>query len=482
MSALGAANYRVRSIEISKSSGPINNRRYGIDPHSEKGLESLVEYLRSQDGERSVSAVVSLLGLGSAPVTDNVTEQLFLLLQQLHCEFRSAEKESTLLLLNVLALDGRLGMTGALNIDEDRIGTVGLCKSIGREMSQLHTLSLDLSPELPVAAKLSAVFEAVLNPPDMKELGIDSEGRWTISLQAADLTSHQMAATPPCDSDSVIVVTGGGDGVTAYVSKQFASVRPTFVILGRTPLPEEADFPYLELDEKVLRTRLLQEADKSSLNLAAIERRVRRYQKQARIHQNLTALREQGAKVDYLLADVANTQEFEEAIDSIYQRHGRIDGVLHGAGVIRDKLLADKSLEAFRSVYSTKVDSARTLARKLRPEGLRFLVFFSSVASRFGNYGQCDYSAANEYLNKLSNHLNQTWPSRVVSIQWGPWDGGMVDDFLRGVFERHNIRLIPLEEGARKLGEELRLNSLPGGEVLISRSVDRISGMQATRA
>jgi hypothetical protein len=121
-----------------------------------------------------------------------------------------------------------------------------------------------------------------------------------------------------------------------------------------------------------------------------------------------------------------------------------------------------------------KVDSAWTLARKLRPDGLKFLAFFGSVSGRFGNAGQVDYSAANEALNKLADHLAARWPARVVCINWGPWGAGMVSDGLRRVYASRGIELIPVEAGTRAFLDELRL---PAGsaEVVIAASVERMA-------
>ena len=71
-------------------------------------------------------------------------------------------------------------------------------------------------------------------------------------------------------------------------------------------------------------------------------------------------------------------------------------------------------------MLGTKLDGALNLARLLRPEPLRFAVFFSSIAGRFGNRGQSDYAAANEALNKLAIWLDRRWPGRVVA----PASGG----------------------------------------------------------
>jgi NAD(P)-dependent dehydrogenase (short-subunit alcohol dehydrogenase family) len=130
--------------------------------------------------------------------------------------------------------------------------------------------------------------------------------------------------------------------------------------------------------------------------------------------------------------DVTDERAFAALIADIYVTYGRLDGVIHGAGTIEDKLVRDKSLESFDRVLRTKTMSAFVLSRHLRPESLRFLVLFSSVAGRFGNRGQADYAAGNEVVAKLAGVLQRRWPGRVCSIAWAPWDqAGMVSPELK---------------------------------------------------
>src|SRR6185295_10579490 len=174
------------------------------------------------------------------------------------------------------------------------------------------------------------------------------------------------------------------------------------------------------------------------------------------VRDNLAALRKLGATVRYYPVDVRDADAFGGLIDEIYRSFGRLDGVIHGAGVIEDKLIADKTPESFERVFDTKVDSALVLSRKLRPDALKFMVFFSSVAGRFGNRGQGDYAAANEVLNKLAICLDRAWSARVVAINWGPWDTpGMVSPELRKQFAKRGVELIPTSTGLRLLQEEL---------------------------
>ena len=43
----------------------------------------------------------------------------------------------------------------------------------------------------------------------------------------------------------------------------------------------------------------------------------------------------------------------------------------------------------------------------------------------------------------------------VKSLGWGPWAGGMVSPALKKHFEAMGIALIPLDEGARMLVDEI---------------------------
>ena len=150
------------------------------------------------------------------------------------------------------------------------------------------------------------------------------------------------------------------------------------------------------------------------------------------------------------------------------QSQGGIDGVIHGAGIIDDKLVRDKTPESFDRVFGTKVDSASILARHLDPESLKFCAFFASIASRYGNRGQSDYAAANEVLSKLAHALDRGWPGRVFAVAWGPWaEVGMVSHLEKHLVKR-GLKLIPPDEGAKRFADELEHGKKGESEVLIA--------------
>ena len=161
----------------------------------------------------------------------------------------------------------------------------------------------------------------------------------------------------------------------------------------------------------------------------------------------------------YHCVDVCDPEAVRRVIGQIDDRWERIDGVVHGAGVLEDKMLVDKTPESFARVFRTKVDGARALVAALdgRPE-LRFLVLFGSVSGVFGNPGQADYSAANDALDTMARHWSGRLAGRVVSVDWGPWasaGGGMVSPELEREYARRGISMIAPEDGVAALFGEL---------------------------
>jgi NAD(P)-dependent dehydrogenase (short-subunit alcohol dehydrogenase family) len=189
---------------------------------------------------------------------------------------------------------------------------------------------------------------------------------------------------------------------------------------------------------------------------AAVEAALQRLLKDREILQSIEGLRRTGAKVEYHSVDVRDGAAFGALIDRIYAAHGRLDVVIHGAGIIEDKLIRDKTPESFDRVLHTKADSAFLLSRKLRPESLQCLLLMSSITAAFGNRAQADYAAANGIMNGLSVLLAGQWPARVVAMNWGPWgSSGMVSEEVRQQFLTRGIQMIPLDGGAQAALREI---------------------------
>lgn len=133
----------------------------------------------------------------------------------------------------------------------------------------------------------------------------------------------------------------------------------------------------------------------------------------------------------------------------------RITGLVHGAGVLADQLIANKKASEVERVFAPKLTGLRAVTAALDPETLRHVVLFSSVAGFFGNRGQSDYAMANEVLNAWASSWKQRHPAaRVTSLNWGAWDSGMVSPEVKAVFQERGITLIPVDTGARMFTEQ----------------------------
>ena len=204
----------------------------------------------------------------------------------------------------------------------------------------------------------------------------------------------------------------------------------------------------------------------------AVEDDYRRLLRVREVRDTLDRIRKNGSKVECLTCDVRDVAALTACVEQTYRTFGRIDGVIHGAGVIEDKLVKDKALDSFDRVVETKVHGALALASSLRAESLKFLVLFSSISGRFGNRGQGDYAAANEILNKLAQDLDRRWPGRVAAINWGPWQtAGMASPDVLRQFAERGVSLIEVEDGCRRLLDEIRLGRKGDVEVLIGGAV-----------
>ncbi|HWG43116.1 MAG TPA: SDR family NAD(P)-dependent oxidoreductase [Gemmataceae bacterium] len=476
--ALTAEGYRVRQVLPGETAQRLSDDRYQADLASPESVRRLHQLLSGAEGT-VVGGVIQFLGLCPPFVTANldetemplrIAEWTFNIVKEFVSDLQTSAEVGGGWFINLTALDGQFGLSREIMSCIAASGTLGIVKTLHREYPRLHVKNIDVDPHMPADKMAACLLQEVAMEDDLVEIGLTQHGRWRPTLTAEPVPRNLPLVA--IDRDAVILVTGGAYGVTAEVARGLAALtKLRLIVVGRSPLPAPESSRSSGLDKAGLRALLLDEARARTEKIlpAEIERSVNRILKDRQMRANLDACTAAGAAVEYHALDVRDSERFGRLIDNLYERFGRIDGVVHGAGILADKRIADKTLDSFANVFRTKVDSALTLARKLRPDSLRFLVFFGSVAGRFGNVGQVDYSAANEVLNKLADHLHRRWPGRVVCINWGPWDGGMVTDELRRLYTAAGLELISVEAGVASFLAEIGRTDRASAEVVISR-------------
>ncbi|MFZ5637100.1 MAG: type I polyketide synthase, partial [Pseudomonadota bacterium] len=154
----------------------------------------------------------------------------------------------------------------------------------------------------------------------------------------------------------------------------------------------------------------------------------------ARREAALRSLSADDGRARYRPVDLEDAASVDALVASILAEHGRLDGVLHSAGMIADNFLLKKDAGEFARVLGPKVLGTWHLDAATRAVPLEIFALFSSIASAFGNVGQADYAAGNAFMDAFASHRNALVAAghrrgRTLAIDWSLWrEGGMTLD------------------------------------------------------
>jgi NAD(P)-dependent dehydrogenase (short-subunit alcohol dehydrogenase family)/acyl carrier protein len=331
-------------------------------------------------------------------------------------------------------------------------------KALALEFTGVLCKVVDVDATDPVLILQTKLLEELTSPDETLQIGLPGDGRFTVVPQAEPFSAH---VARHIQRDWVILITGGARGIAAGIARRLAEYcQPALVLAGASPAPAASESPETEgITETARLKAALTESLKASgatVKPAAVEAAYHRLMKDREIRHTLAAVRQSGSRVAYHSVDVRDQAAFGELLDGIYRDYGRLDVVIHGAGIVEDKLIRDKTPESFDRVVHTKADSTFLLSRKLRPESLQCLLLMSSFTAAFGNRAQSDYAAANGIMNGFAAMLAAQWPGRVVAMNWGPWDhAGIVSEEARQQFLSRSVHMIPLAAGAEATLREI---------------------------
>ncbi|WP_420909008.1 SDR family NAD(P)-dependent oxidoreductase [Dickeya fangzhongdai] len=431
----------------------------------EVALDDAITTLEAQHG--AIGGVIYLQAARPAvkqlrdvfrPQDYSAVETLFLLARRLQPSLTQADNGYFLV---VARGDGELGTAQRQMLPVVTGGVTGLTKALNIEWKSVFCRTVDIAASLGDEAVARIVCEELQDSNQtIGEVGRPAGGeRMTLALRpaAAALTAGESAVT----AQDVFVVTGGARGITAgCVQALVQGVPATFILLGRTdidaPLPEWAVGAQTPEARKAAAIASLQQQHvqptpvKISAMLSGLEHN-------DEVRRTLLAIEQRGAKAVYRQCDITNREQLAAILADVAAQYGAVTGIIHGAGNLADKRIEKKTLGDLRSVFDVKVRGLENLLQVVEPSQLRQVILFSSVSGFFGNAGQTDYALANEILNKFS-WLPLAGKHRPVlrAINWGPWDGGMVNDTLKRAYDAQNMIIIPAAEGYRRFLDEFR--------------------------
>ncbi|MFY0623725.1 MAG: SDR family NAD(P)-dependent oxidoreductase [Pelagimonas sp.] len=234
------------------------------------------------------------------------------------------------------------------------------------------------------------VLEDLLAEPGNSIAALRTDRRFECAMKPVALPETDHHGT-----SGVYLITGGFGGIGLSLAEDFARAGATLILLARKALPDRGDWA----------DYLARHAPQDQ-----IARRIRAVQ----------ALEEAGGTIVIRAADVCNLDQMQELRTTIEAEHGRITGIIHGAGVIDDGPLLTKSPAAIEDVFTPKIHGTEILGQVFPDGAVEWMVLFASSSTVTAPAGQVDYVAANEFLNAYAK--SRSGKTRVTAINWGIWN------------------------------------------------------------
>ncbi|GIE58329.1 type I polyketide synthase [Actinoplanes octamycinicus] len=354
----------------------------------------------------------------------------------------------------------------------------GFAKAYRRERPDAVVKAVDFGAGQNPSALATLLVEETLSDPGCVEVGYAGGHRWGVGLAERPFPSQHAELGP----DQVFVVTGAAGSIVSAITADLAAAsRSTFHLLDLTPEPDPADPDLRRYTEDrdafktELAARMRERGDRPTP--ARIERELARLERLQAALTAVQAVERAGGTAHYHQVDLTDPDAVRQALTRVRERHGRVDVLLHAAGVEISHLLPDKKPDEFALVLGVKADGLHTVLRALDGVPLGAVLAFSSIAGRFGNAGQTDYSAANDLQCKILSNVRRTRPdTRVCAIDWTAWgDIGMATrGSIPAMMAQAGVEMLPAEAGVPWVRRELA-SGVPDREVVVAGALGALA-------
>ena len=363
---------------------------------------------------------------------------------------------------------------------------VGFAKTYKRERPESLVKAVDFEPNCKAAEAAGLLLAETLHDPGAVEIGYTGDERWTVGLEERPAADGQAGMV--LDKNSVFLITGAAGSIVSAITADLAAASGgTFYLLDLVPEPDpdNPDLKRFISDKENLKrdlfARIQTRGDRATP--ALVEKELANLERAQAAQTAIDAVRAAGGTPHYFSVNLTDAHAVAKVIDLVRQRSGRIDVLLHAAGIERSHSLPDKDPREFDLVFDVKSDGFFNLLHAIGEMPLGVTVAFSSIAGRFGNVGQTDYSSANDLLCKITSSLRTTRPAtRGIAIDWTAWGGiGMATrGSIPKIMELAGIDMLPPEAGIPLIRRELTAGATRGEIVIGQRLGVLLNAWDAT--
>jgi len=276
----------------------------------------------------------------------------------------------------------------------------GLGKVIDLEHPEINCVLVDLDPETTNDLKAQALFEEIGSKTPENQIAFRDNARYVARLVRRPLPEQPQSVT--LRRDGTYLITGGlgvlGLRVAQWMIEQGAR---HLVLMGRRGASNQ-------------------------------------------VQDILTQMEQAGAQVRVARADVSMPADTAKVLTEIKASMPPLRGIVHAAAVFGFQTIEELEWSTFESVLRPKVLGTWVLHQLTQEMSLEFFVNFSSMTSVWGSKRQSHYVAANHFLDSWS-HYRRGLGLPALSINWGPWAGGMMTTEFQSELARMGIKLLPPE-------------------------------------
>jgi acyl transferase domain-containing protein len=312
----------------------------------------------------------------------------------------------------------------------------GLARSVAVEHSELWGGLIDLDPAASAAENADALWRYLQSPGGEDQVAVRAGRLLAARLERCTIPE---TASVMLRRDCSYLITGGLGGLGLQVARWMVRHGATrLLLMGRTPLPDRSAWRALAADHPQLK------------QVAAVRE-----------------LENAGATVHLAYLDVSDSRAVSRYFASYKQEcWPPIRGVIHAAGVLEPRLLADLTPDECEQSLLPKI-GAWVLDRALEDEPLDFFVMFSSASTLLSTPRLGAYAAANSFLDALAcRRRGRGQPA--LSVNWGVWsEAGFALSYdpnsLRGLAER-GLGSMTNEQGLEALA---RLMQQPAAQLAV---------------
>ncbi len=390
-------------------------------------------------------------------------------------------------LVSATRLGGQHGYDDAGAIAPLGGAVTGFTKTYKRERPETLVKAIDFELGCDGTNVAQLLVEETLRDPGAIEIGYKNGLRWTIGLEEQSAVDGRTAL--PLNQDTVFLITGAAGSIVSAITADLAAASGgTFYLLDVVPEPDpnNPDLKRFVSDKETLKRDLFAriQARGERATPALVEKELSALERAQAACSAIDAVRTAGGTPHYFSVNLTDTKAVSSVIEQVRQRSGRVDVLLHAAGLDRSRSLADKDPREFDLVFDVKCDGFFNLLHAIGDMPLSATVAFSSIAGRFGNPGQTDYSSANDLLCKITSSFRTTRPAtRAIVIDWTAWGGiGMATrGSIPKVMELAGIDMLPPEAGVPLIRRELTAGGTRGEVVVAQRLGVLAEGMGFNR-